>query len=215
MQRSFPEDNSYQIYQYRCQSEWNRQVHPSLLTPQCDVENNPFSFFNDTSLYSTGQQENRAGTQIMQEIQYKNERTSNTGPLRTRKSNFTKAKPYAIGLASRNGRSERRKTASDREKLRMQGVTRQLNVLKDHLPSSWLPDKAKTSKINILRIAISYINYLSEQLSADSVDNVDHDAHENTCKIDFEFQDIIDYIDDSYCGNLEQGEQRTKLSLFR
>ncbi|XP_043084718.1 mesoderm posterior ab [Puntigrus tetrazona] len=58
----------------------------------------------------------------------------------------------------------KRQTASEREKLRMRDLTKALHHLRTYLPPSVAPAGQTLTKIETLRLAISYISYLSAQL---------------------------------------------------
>uniref|UniRef100_A0A8C1HTU3 Mesoderm posterior ab n=1 Tax=Cyprinus carpio carpio TaxID=630221 RepID=A0A8C1HTU3_CYPCA len=58
----------------------------------------------------------------------------------------------------------KRQTASEREKLRMRDLTKALHHLRTYLPPSVAPAGQTLTKIETLRLTISYISYLSAQL---------------------------------------------------
>lgn len=58
----------------------------------------------------------------------------------------------------------KRQTASEREKLRMRDLTKALHHLRTYLPASVAPAGQTLTKIETLRLTISYISYLSAQL---------------------------------------------------
>ncbi|XP_026101472.1 mesoderm posterior protein 1-like [Carassius auratus] len=58
----------------------------------------------------------------------------------------------------------KRQTASEREKLRMRDLTRALHHLRNYLPPSVAPPGQTLTKIETLRLTISYISYLSALL---------------------------------------------------
>ncbi|KAG1933883.1 mesoderm posterior ab [Pimephales promelas] len=58
----------------------------------------------------------------------------------------------------------KRQTASEREKLRMRDLTKALHHLRNYLPPSVAPPGQTLTKIETLRLTISYISYLSAQL---------------------------------------------------
>ncbi|XP_067292698.1 mesoderm posterior ab [Pseudorasbora parva] len=58
----------------------------------------------------------------------------------------------------------KRQTASEREKLRMRDLTKALQHLRTYLPPSVAPPGQTLTKIETLRLTISYISYLSAQL---------------------------------------------------
>ncbi|XP_077066558.1 mesoderm posterior ab [Siphateles boraxobius] len=58
----------------------------------------------------------------------------------------------------------KRQTASEREKLRMRDLTKALHHLRNYLPPSVAPTGQTLTKIETLRLTISYISYLSAQL---------------------------------------------------
>ncbi|MFT7813949.1 hypothetical protein Z043-113694 [Arapaima gigas] len=59
---------------------------------------------------------------------------------------------------------KKRQSASEREKLRMRGLTRALHHLRTYLPPSVAPPGQTLTKIETLRLAIRYIGQLSAQL---------------------------------------------------
>ncbi|KAM3624805.1 uncharacterized protein V6R79_001819 [Siganus canaliculatus] len=59
---------------------------------------------------------------------------------------------------------KKRQTASEREKLRMRDLTKAMHHLRLYLPSSVAPVGQTLTKIEILRLTIRYISYLSAQL---------------------------------------------------
>uniref|UniRef100_A0A4W4GQQ9 BHLH domain-containing protein n=1 Tax=Electrophorus electricus TaxID=8005 RepID=A0A4W4GQQ9_ELEEL len=66
-------------------------------------------------------------------------------------------------MRSRNPTRQRR-SASEKEKLRMRGLTKALHHLRTYLPASVAPTGQTLTKIETLRLAIRYISYLSSQL---------------------------------------------------
>lgn len=69
----------------------------------------------------------------------------------------------------------KRQTASEREKLRMRDLTKALLHLRTYLPPSVVPPGQTLTKIETLRLTISYISYLSSQLEQSEISN-----HETT-----------------------------------
>ncbi|XP_060796629.1 mesoderm posterior aa [Neoarius graeffei] len=73
-------------------------------------------------------------------------------------------------VAKRTGRPRskfpglKRQSASEREKLRMRDLTKALHHLRTYLPPSVAPAGQMLTKIEILRLTIHYISYLSAQL---------------------------------------------------
>uniref|UniRef100_A0A3Q4GQ28 Mesoderm posterior aa n=1 Tax=Neolamprologus brichardi TaxID=32507 RepID=A0A3Q4GQ28_NEOBR len=61
---------------------------------------------------------------------------------------------------------KKRQTASEREKLRMRDLTKALHHLRSYLPHSVAPAGQTLTKIEILRLTIRYISFLSAQLAA-------------------------------------------------
>lgn len=59
---------------------------------------------------------------------------------------------------------KKRQTASEREKLRMRDLTKALHHLRSYLPHSVAPAGQTLTKIEILRLTIRYISFLSAQL---------------------------------------------------
>nr|XP_046254878.1 mesoderm posterior aa [Scatophagus argus] len=59
---------------------------------------------------------------------------------------------------------KKRQTASEREKLRMRDLTKAMHHLRTYLPPSVAPTGQTLTKIEILRLTIRYISYLSAQL---------------------------------------------------
>nr|XP_039260590.1 uncharacterized protein LOC120336883 [Styela clava] len=117
--------------------------------------------------------------------------------------------PYALNNAICENRhlTSKRTIASQREKKRVQIVTKQLHVLRDHLPYDWLPRQQgeKISKISVLRCAISYISYLTkvvkdqnEGADLNGKESSDDIMSENNEDIDVDFQEILEYIDNFY-----------------
>lgn len=79
----------------------------------------------------------------------------------------SKASSLAIGpmkMSRSRYPSKKRQTASEREKLRMRDLTKALHQLRTYLPHSVAPAGQALTKIEILRLTIRYISYLSEQL---------------------------------------------------
>ncbi|CAL8404695.1 unnamed protein product [Boreogadus saida] len=69
--------------------------------------------------------------------------------------------------AARRGgrvRSKQRESASEKEKMRMRDLTKALHHLRSFLPASVAPAGQTLTKIETLRLAISYIAHLSAQL---------------------------------------------------
>uniref|UniRef100_A0A8C1S983 Mesoderm posterior ab n=1 Tax=Cyprinus carpio TaxID=7962 RepID=A0A8C1S983_CYPCA len=69
----------------------------------------------------------------------------------------------------------KRQTASEREKLRMRDLTKALHHLRTYLPPSVAPAGQTLTKIETLRLTISYISYLSAQLEQ-SEETFNHEA---------------------------------------
>lgn len=65
----------------------------------------------------------------------------------------------------------KRQSASEREKLRMRDLTKALHHLRSFLPPSVAPAGQTLTKIETLRLAISYISHLSDQLEQAEVPN--------------------------------------------
>lgn len=65
----------------------------------------------------------------------------------------------------------KRETASEREKLRMRDLTKALHHLRNYLPPSVAPPGQTFTKIETLRLTISYISYLSAQLEQTETSN--------------------------------------------
>uniref|UniRef100_A0A8C5APK7 Mesoderm posterior ba n=1 Tax=Gadus morhua TaxID=8049 RepID=A0A8C5APK7_GADMO len=61
-------------------------------------------------------------------------------------------------------RSKQRESASEKEKMRMRDLTKALHHLRSFLPASVAPAGQTLTKIETLRLTISYIAYLSAQL---------------------------------------------------
>ncbi|CAL8246275.1 unnamed protein product [Lota lota] len=61
-------------------------------------------------------------------------------------------------------RSKQRESASEKEKMRMRDLTKALHHLRSYLPASVAPAGQTLTKIETLRLAISYIAHLSAQL---------------------------------------------------
>ncbi|XP_042179624.1 mesoderm posterior protein 2-like [Oncorhynchus tshawytscha] len=59
---------------------------------------------------------------------------------------------------------KKRESASEREKLRMRDLTKALHHLRTYLPTSVAPPEQTLTKIETLRLTISYISHLSAQL---------------------------------------------------
>ncbi|XP_026059226.1 mesoderm posterior protein 1-like [Carassius auratus] len=70
---------------------------------------------------------------------------------------------------------KKRQTASEREKLRMRDLTKALHHLRTYLPPSVAPAGQTLTKIETLRLTISYISYLSAQLEQ-SEETFEHEA---------------------------------------
>ncbi|KAJ3594188.1 hypothetical protein NHX12_006519 [Muraenolepis orangiensis] len=75
----------------------------------------------------------------------------------------------AVGRPRRVGRrgsirSKQRESASEKEKMRMRDLTKALHYLRSFLPASVAPAGQTLTKIETLRLAISYIGHLSAQL---------------------------------------------------
>lgn len=85
------------------------------------------------------------------------------------------------GEGKRRSRSKnpgtKRQTASEREKLRMRDLTKALHHLRTFLPPKVAPPGQTLTKIETLRLTISYISYLSSQLEQSETSN-----HETTPK---------------------------------
>lgn len=86
-------------------------------------------------------------------------------------------KPRIILPAEGNRRSRsknpgtKRQTASEREKLRMRDLTKALHHVRNYLPPSVAPPGQTLTKIETLRLTISYISYLSAQLEQTETSN--------------------------------------------
>ncbi|XP_056106733.1 mesoderm posterior ab [Rhinichthys klamathensis goyatoka] len=65
----------------------------------------------------------------------------------------------------------KRQTASEREKLRMRDLTKALHHLRNYLPPSVAHTGQTLTKIETLRLTISYISYLSAQLEQTETSN--------------------------------------------
>ncbi|XP_051545281.1 mesoderm posterior protein 2-like [Myxocyprinus asiaticus] len=74
----------------------------------------------------------------------------------------------------------KRQTASDREKLRMRDLTKALHNLQTYLPPSVAPPGQTLTKIETLRLTISYISYLSAQLGHNE-ELYNHETTTNCC----------------------------------
>uniref|UniRef100_A0A8C9SLU3 Mesoderm posterior aa n=1 Tax=Scleropages formosus TaxID=113540 RepID=A0A8C9SLU3_SCLFO len=69
---------------------------------------------------------------------------------------------------------KKRQSASEREKLRMRGLTKALHNLRTYLPPSVAPPGQTLTKIETLRLTIRYIAHLSAQLGLD--EEVQHEG---------------------------------------
>lgn len=65
-----------------------------------------------------------------------------------------------------NGQSQQRQAANMRERRRMQNINEAFEGLRSHIPT--LPYEKKLSKVDTLKLAISYINFLGEMVRNDS-----------------------------------------------
>ncbi|XP_073687442.1 mesoderm posterior ab [Garra rufa] len=77
----------------------------------------------------------------------------------------------------------KRQTASEREKLRMRDLTKALNHLRTYLPASVAPAGQTLTKIETLRLTISYISYLSAQLEQPE-ETFNHETTPRCCSQD-------------------------------
>ncbi|XP_055047475.2 mesoderm posterior ab [Misgurnus anguillicaudatus] len=88
----------------------------------------------------------------------------------------------------------KRQSASEREKLRMRDLTKALNYLRTFLPPSVAPSGQTLTKIETLRLTISYISHLSEQLGQ----NQEISGNETTSQC-YGTQDVSDRLQ---CGQI-------------
>lgn len=80
-------------------------------------------------------------------------------------SKFRSTKPRR----SHNLQSQQRQAANLRERRRMQNINEAFEGLRAHIPT--LPYEKKLSKVDILKLAISYITFLGEMVRKDKNGN--------------------------------------------
>ncbi|XP_019645972.1 PREDICTED: transcription factor 21-like [Branchiostoma belcheri] len=92
-------------------------------------------------------------------------------------------KPRLTGL------SKQRQAANERERVRMQNLTAALGVLREHIPPPVAPKDKRLSKIETLKLAIGYIDYLRKVLqeSAENASSLLPPSLESLAKEDAEF----------------------------
>nr|ABD57444.1 Mesp [Branchiostoma floridae] len=110
-------------------------------------------------------------------------------------------KPRLTGL------SKQRQAANERERVRMQNLTAALGVLREHIPPPVAPKDKRLSKIETLKLAIGYIDYLRRVLqeSTENAASLLPPSLESLAKEDAEFD-----IDGSFEIKGQDKEQRRR-----
>lgn len=76
---------------------------------------------------------------------------------------------------------QQRQAANQRERKRMQSINDAFEGLREHIPT--LPYEKRLSKVDTLRLAIGYINFLHEMVSTEnSMDDPSSSAHQENAK---------------------------------
>lgn len=92
--------------------------------------------------------------------------------FRTKKNADLLSIYYSLPKSRRsiNLQSQQRQAANLRERRRMQNINEAFEGLRAHIPT--LPYEKKLSKVDILKLAISYISFLGEMVRKDKNGNV-------------------------------------------
>ncbi|XP_031704624.1 mesoderm posterior protein 1-like [Anarrhichthys ocellatus] len=106
------------------------------------------------------------------------------------------------GRASRM-RSKQRESASEKEKLRMRDLTKALHHLRSYLPPSVAPAGQTLTKIETLRLTISYISYLSAQLGLSEEALFQRREQGDTSASESSSPDILSYFQHGPVGGQE------------
>ncbi|KAJ3594189.1 hypothetical protein NHX12_006520 [Muraenolepis orangiensis] len=89
---------------------------------------------------------------------------NSSSPAKTTTSSSTSSATSTTRRSWSRFPGRKRQTASEREKLRMRDLTKSLNYLRSFLPASVVPAGKTLTKIETLRLTMSYISDLSAQL---------------------------------------------------
>uniref|UniRef100_UPI0037E96E56 mesogenin-1-like n=1 Tax=Semicossyphus pulcher TaxID=241346 RepID=UPI0037E96E56 len=100
-------------------------------------------------------------------------------------------------------RSKQRESASEKEKLRMRDLTKALHHLRSYLPPSVAPAGQTLTKIETLRLTISYISYLSAQLGLSEEVLFQRREQGDTSASDTSSPDILSYFQHGSMGEQE------------
>lgn len=124
-------------------------------------------------------------------------------------SHSLNSSPYVLnGRGRKSGqatriRSKQRESASEKEKLRMRDLTKALHHLRSYLPPSVAPAGQTLTKIETLRLTISYISYLSAQLGLSEEVLFQRREQGDTSASDTSSPDILSYFQHSALGGQE------------
>ncbi|XP_066302317.1 transcription factor 21-like [Branchiostoma lanceolatum] len=110
-------------------------------------------------------------------------------------------KPRLTGL------SKQRQAANERERVRMQNLTAALGTLREHIPPPVAPQDKRLSKIETLKLAIGYIDYLGRVLeeTTENAASLLPPSLESLAKEDAEFE-----LDGSFQIKGQDKEQRRR-----
>ncbi|XP_059402313.1 mesoderm posterior protein 1-like [Carassius carassius] len=98
----------------------------------------------------------------------------------------------------------KRQTASEREKLRMRDLTKALHYLRTYLPPSVAPPGQTLTKIETLRLTISYISYLSALLEQ-SEETSNHETTSRCYSQDTSDRLQNDLLSETWCLDEPEG----------
>lgn len=108
-------------------------------------------------------------------------------------------------------RSKQRESASEKEKLRMRDLTKAMHHLRSYLPPSVAPAGQTLTKIETLRLTISYISYLSAQLGLSEEVLFQRREQGDTSASDTSSPDILSYFQHGPVGGQEPQLQNQSL----
>ncbi|KAL6112773.1 mesp1 [Pungitius sinensis] len=109
-------------------------------------------------------------------------------------------------------RSKQRESASEKEKLRMRDLTKALHHLRSYLPPSVAPAGQTLTKIDTLRLTISYISYLSAQLGLSEEALFQRREQGDTSTSEASSPDILSYLQHGAVGGQEAQLQDQSLN---
>ncbi|KAM9311913.1 mesogenin-1-like [Gastrophryne carolinensis] len=105
-----------------------------------------------------------------------------------------------------------RQSASEREKLRMRNLSKALHNLRRYLPPSFVPAGRNLTKIETLRMTISYISYLSKLLGC----NEESLKQRKEChqEVDTEYLQIPEGYQGTTCRQYQQSQPQSQSCLY-